>query len=286
MRVRILPAMAAVCVACFPCLAQKTLTGEGVFHAERHHSMTDCREGALQDARINALAAEYGRNVNSGSISVTGTGNKGEEDFFQELATTEVRGEWIADEGEPEYTVTLGPDDLYIVKCKVRGKTRPLSNEAPDFVARVLRNGDSERFEGTDFKSGDLMRLLFKAPADGYMAVYLACADRTVYTLFPYIGCTAGNVKVKGGEEYVLFSPACTAFGEVDEMQLRTDDPIERNHLYVVFSLNEFTRAVDSASEGAAPRSLSFAEFSRWIGKCRSRDPKMGLRTIPLTITN
>lgn len=264
--------------------AQKLLTGVAVFHAENHHSMTDCREGALQMARINALADEYGRTIGSGTISVSGTGKNGEQDFFQELATTEVCGEWIADVGEPKYDISLGPDNLYIVKCTVSGKTRPLSNEAPDFKAEVLRNGDTDKFIDTRFNSGDLMKLIFKAPCDGYVAVYLACADRTVYTLFPYINNSDGPIKIKGGKEYLLFSPTCTDLGEVDEMQLRTDVPMELNHLYIVFSPNEFSRAIDSASDNDAPRSLSFKEFSKWMMSNRSHDPKMGLKTIPITI--
>lgn len=264
--------------------ADKVLTGEATFYAESYHSMNDCKEGALQKARVEALAAEYGRTVNDHTTQVDQTGPRGEESFFQALSTTEVRGEWIADEGEPKYDVSLGNDGLYVVKCTVRGKTRPFSNEAADFTATPLRNGDETRFADTNFKSGDSMRVLFKSPVDGYVAAYLACPDGNVYTLLPYLSANGADVKVKGGKEYVFFSPAHKDLGEPDEMKLVTQDPVERNQLYVLFSPNKFSRVTDTASEGDAPRSLSFKDFSKWISKIRSRDPKMGLVMTPITI--
>jgi len=264
----------------------KVLTGEATFYAESYHSMNDCRDGALQKARVNALAAEYGRTVSDHTTSVDQTSGRGEENFFQALSTTEVRGEWIADVGEPKFDVSLGNDGLYVVKCTVRGKTRPFSNEAVEFKATVLRNGDGARFADTGFKSGDVMRVLFQAPVDGYLAAYLACPDGNVYTLLPYLSSNGADAKVKGGKEYVLFSPVTKDLGEPDEMKLVTSDPVERNQLYVVFSPNPFSRVNDTASEGNAPRSLSFKEFSSWIAKARSRDPKMGMVMTPITITN
>lgn len=265
--------------------ADKVLTGEGVFYAESYHSMNDCKEGSLQKARVNALAAEYGRTVGEHTTSVEQTGVRGEESFFQALSTTEVRGEWIADEREPEYDITLGNDGLYVVRCTVQGRTRPLSNEAAEFRATVLRNGDEARFADTNFKSGDTMRVLFKAPVDGYVAVYLACPDGNVYTLLPYLDGNGADVHVKGGKEYVFFSPAVRDLGEPDEMQLLTEDPVERNRLYVVFSPNVFSRVTDTAGADYSPRSLSFNDFNKWISRCRSRDPKMGLVMTPITIT-
>lgn len=266
--------------------ADKVLTGEGTFYAESYHSMNDCREGALQKARVEALAAEYGRTVNDHTTSVDQTGKHGEESFFQALSTTEVRGEWIADENEPQFDVSLGNDGLYVVKCTVRGRTRPLSNEAVDFKAMVLRNGDEARFADTGFKSGDVMRVLFQAPVDGYLAAYLACPDGNVYTLLPYLSANGADARVKGGKEYVLFSPVTKDLGVPDEMKLVTSDPVERNQLYVVFSPNPFSRVNDNASSGDAPRSLTFKEFSSWMAKARSRDPKMGMVMTPITITN
>lgn len=280
-------AMAASLLVCtLAARADKVLTGEGVFYAESYHSMNDCKEGALQKARVNALADEYGRTVGDNTFSEEKTGKNGEESFFQALSTTEVRGEWIADEGEPKFDISLGNDGLYVVKCTVRGKTRPLSNEAVEFKATVLRNGNDAAFADTDFRSGDSMRVLFKSPVDGYLAAYLACPDGNVYTLLPYLSANGADVKVKGGKEYVLFSPVTRDLGEPDEMQLHTEDPVERNQLYVVFSPNPFSRITDTASEGNAPRSLSFKDFNKWISKCRSRDPKMGLVMTPLTIRN
>lgn len=212
--------------------------------------------------------------------------DRDESSYFSSMSLTSVKGEWIADTGEPTYEYSLDDDGCYVVKCTVNGTAREISNEAAEFEALVLRNGTTTRHSDTHFRSGDDMYLYFRAPSDGYVACFLADDKENVYSLLPYQETADDDVKVRRGREYVFFDPekADKAHGRVDELVLTTDD-MERNSVYVVFSPKPFARALDNHTADDIPRSLSRDDFARWLAKSRRNDPKMGVRIMNIEIT-
>lgn len=260
--------------------------GEYTFYAEGNQSSNDAKRMALEGAKLQALAKEFGT-VISQSIVQKDTSMDGEESsYFSQLNASEVKGEWIEDIGEPEYEISF-VQDMLVVKCKVCGRARELSNEAVDFTATVLRNGTESRFADTDFRNGDDMFLLFRSPVDGYVAAYLIDETPTAYCLLPYMSNARGQQAVKHNEEYVFFSSAKAVKGEkVDEYTLTCGEGMERNQIYVIFSPKPFTKALDSRIDEALPRQLSYEEFSRWLGSCRKRDSQMGVKVMHIEIKN
>jgi len=269
-------------------LEEKTVSGEYTFYGNGSQSRDECKRLALEGARIEAIRSAFGTVVAQDIVQDDRVDDSGESTYFAALSSTEVKGEWIADEGEPEFSFTLDSDGNMVVKCTVRGRVRELSNESTDFNAVVLRNGNEKRFADNAFRNGDAMKLLLKTPVDGYAAVFLAGTDRTVYSLLPYLSDTTGEVKLRRGREYVFFDleRADPSHGIVDELILTTDDAVEHNRLYVVFSPNRFSRAVDTYTDDLTPRQLSFDDFNRWLAKSRKNDPRMGVKIINLRITN
>ena len=61
----------------------------------------------------------------------------------------------------------------------------------------------------------------------------------------------------------------------VDEYTLTAQKSIEQNIIYIMFSPNEFIKATDASVKDNLPRMLSYSEFMKWKGKCRSRDAEM-----------
>ena len=174
---------------------------------------------------------------------------------------------------------------MLVVTCKVCGKAREITNEAVEFEATVLRNGTEKRFADTRFRNGDDLFLQFRAPADGFVAVYLVDETPMAYCLLPYLSNTEGQQPVKHGQEYVFFSPKQSKItGEVDEFTLTCENVMERNQLYIIFSPKPFTKALDDRVSEALPRQLAYEDFSRWLGKSRKNDPKMGLKVVHLEI--
>lgn len=267
-------------------LKEADVKGEYTFYGDGSHSRDECKRMALEGARLEALRAEFGTTVTQDIVQHDLVNDGGESTYFSALSSTEVKGEWIADTDEPKYSFSVDDEGNLVVKCTVRGRAREISNETVDFHTLALRNGNEERFADTSYKNGDELKLLLKAPVDGYAAVYLIGEDRKAYALLPYLNDPVGEVKLKRGKEYVFFDieKADSSHGPVDVLIMTTDAPREYNRLYVVFSPNRFSRAVDTYTDEVTPRALSFEEFNRWIAKCRKVDPKMGVKIINLEI--
>lgn len=275
-------------MAALPVFGQgtRTISGDYTFYGDRSHSPEACREAALEGARVSALAKEFGTLF----TTVFDTQNKkvGDDEIqnTEYVTRSEVKGEWLADIGEPSYDVSIDNDGNYIVRCRIRGKAKAISNESTDFEADVMRNGTDHRNSTTRFRSGDDMFVSVKTPVDGYLSIYLVGENRDVYSLFPYYTSSNNDIKLRRGREYMLFDPAKSPeeLGQADELVLSSDSDIERNSLYLIFSPNRYSLAVDTESGNYSPRELSYKEFSKWLLKSRQRDPKLGVKVIRLTI--
>ena len=289
MKPRILSAILTLLLLCHTAMAleEKSVTAEYTFYGNGSQSRDECKRMALEGARVEAVRSAFGTVVAQDVVQHDLVDASGESTYFSALSSTEVKGEWIADEGEPKYTFSLDADGNFVVTCRVRGRVREISNQSTDFIASVLRNGNEERFADTSFRNGDAMKLLMKTPVDGYVAVFLAATDHTVYSLLPYLTDTRGEVRLRRGREYVFFDPdrADPAHGVVDELLLTTTESVEHNRLYVVFSPDRFSRAVDTYTDDLTPRHLSFDDFNRWLAKSRKNDPRMGVKIINLRIS-
>lgn len=266
----------------------KTVKGEFTYYGDKTESREDCRRHALEGARISALAKEFGTVVSQDTYQSDLLDARGESTYFSSLSSTAVKGEWIADEGEPEFDYSLDNDGCYIVRCRVVGKAREISNESTDFNASVLRNGTDLKNADTRFRSGDDMYLYLRVPVDGYVAAFLVDEKNSVFSLLPYQNHNGSDVKVRRNRDYVFFDSARAdaSHGTVDELQLTTDAPAERNRLYVVFSPNPFSRAVDNFVGDNIPRMLPYDDFASWLSRCRSNDPKMGVKIMNIDISS
>lgn len=258
--------------------------GEYTYYAEGNQSTNDAKLAALEAAKLQAIASEFGTVITQSNVQKETSVNGEESSYFSQLSASEVKGEWMEDIGEPEYEISF-VQDMLVVKCKVCGRARELSNEAVDFTAMVLRNGTEAKFADANFRNGDDMFLLFRSPADGYVAIYLIDETPNAYCLLPYMDNSKGQQAIKHNEEYVFFSPAKALKGEqADEYTLTCDKEIERNQIYVIFSPKPFTKALDSQADESLPRQLSYENFARWLSTCRKRDPKMGVKVMHIEI--
>lgn len=258
--------------------------GEFTYYAEGNQSANDAKHAALEAAKLQAIANEFGTVITQSNVQKETSTNGEESTYFSSLSASEVKGEWIEDIGEPTYEISF-VQDMLVVKCKVCGRAREISNEAVDFTATILRNGTEAKFADINFHNGDDMFLLFRSPSDGYVAAYLIDETPSAYCLLPYMNNARGQQAVKHNQEYVFFSPAKAPKGEqVDEYTLTCSNEIERNQVYVIFSPKPFTKALDSQVNDGLPRQLNYEDFSRWLSTCRKRDSKMGVKVMHIEI--
>lgn len=261
-----------------------SVKGEATFYDDGTRSRVECKRLALEQARVDALAKKFGTIVSQDILQSDRVSGNREHNDFLSLSSTEVRGEWVADDGEPEYKIEYDNDDNMIVHCTVKGKAKAIDNESAQFNSQVLRNGTDSRNADINFKNGDAMYLDFQGSQDGYMTVFLEDEHRNVYQLLPYTTDEKTRIPVKKGTRYVFFSPSDAQKGEVvDELILTAENNTEYNRVYVLFSPAQFSPPVLNRNPGELPW-MNTDAFTKWLLKTRKNDPKMGVKAMNLII--
>jgi hypothetical protein len=274
------------------CQAQKveTVYGEYTYVVPDNVSKAEARDIAIERAKIQAIADKFGTTVSQNNATVvTNIDGKANVDFSS-IGATDVRGEWIETQGEPEVVNATTPEGRWTITVKIKGKAREIVSAKVDIVAKVLCNGTEAKFENDKFKEGDDLYLLFSSPVKGCVAVYLMDDSQTAYCLLPYRGDSDGMQPVEAGKSYVFFSTeqapdADKAF--VDTYYMTCEKSAENNRLFIIFSPNQFTKANDEATDNTTlvlPRQLAYKDFNAWLAKNRNKDKDMQVIEKVITI--
>lgn len=264
----------------------RKVEGDYTYYAPETVTMEQAKRTALERAMLQALTDEFGTIVSQQNVTrVENRDGRSDIDFLS-IGGSEVKGEWIETIGEPIYNIRY-EGNMLVISCHVKGKAREITSAGIDFQAHVLRNGTDDKFESDQFRTGDDLFLSFQSPVSGYLAVYLVDASEQAYCLLPYRNQTDGIYPIKANQHYLFFNIKEAPVPErpyVDEYVMTCENEAEHNHIYIVFSPNQFAKASDNTTDDRMPRELNNNEFQRWLAKCRKRDKDMNLRMIPITI--
>ncbi len=266
----------------------KTVEGEYTYHAPENVTLEEAKLTALDRAKIQALADEFGTIVSQTNSTHIQNGNGKSDIDFLSIGGSEVKGEWIETTGEPQYHISYD-QGMLVVKVSVKGKAREIVSAQMEIKTKVLRNGTEDKFESDEFHDGDDLYLSFISPVSGYLAVYLVDAEQKAFCLLPYQSQEDGIYKIKSNKRYLFFNRK-EAEKElthlVDEYTMTCSKGTERNTIYIVFSPNAFAKACDNSVSESLPRELDYADFQRWIIKQRKHDQNMITRIFPITLNN
>lgn len=269
----------------------KRVCGDYTYYAEGNETPNQAKQKALEGAKLQALAAEFGTVVSQSTMIQSQSESGKEKNYFSQLSSSEVKGEWLEDLGKPEYKIDY-IDNMLVVNCKICGKARELTNEAAEFEAKILQNGITDQCESTSFRANDNLYVKFKAPKDGYVAIYLVDEEPNAYCLLPYQKSDR-QFFVKGDVENIFFyvpeekkKNDKTNYRLVDEFVITCEGEMEQNIMYILYSPNPFSKALDNKVDENLPRMLSYENFNEWLSRCRKRDPKMGVKVVHLEISS
>lgn len=271
-----------------PLFAQKvrTVEGESVYHAPENVTIEGAKRTALERAKIQALADEFGTIVTQNNNSRVANQDGHSEIDFLSIGGSDVKGEWIETIGEPQYEIDYVGGCL-VVTCRVKGKAREITSAAVDILYKVLCNGTEDKYESDKFKNNDDIYLAFQSPVKGYLAVYLEDADGQVSCLLPYRSQTQGIYQIQANRRYLFFDQESAPIIErsvVDEYIMQTTRSSEFNQLHIIFSPNQFTKASDRQVKETLPRQMSRKDFLLWLAKCRKYDKEMTVKRVDLTV--
>jgi len=278
-----------LCLLCVGASAQRTekVCAQYTYYAPENISLEEAKRIALERAKIQAIADEFGTIVSQSNTTLLSNRNgESSSDFFS-LGGSEVKGEWIETIGRPEYKISY-EQGMLVVKAIVSGRIREIVSAQIDLKAKVLCNGTDLKFARTDFKSGDDLYLYFQSPVNGHLAVYLLDeAGQMVYCLLPYKSMQEAVTPIEKDKPYIFFSAkhAGDKGHLVDEYTMTCNGSVERNTIYVVFSTNEFAKANSNHVDELLPQELSFEDFQKWLVKGRNRDKEMNVVKESIVIT-
>ena len=275
----------------------ETVTVEDDYVIAPNETQQAARLNAISHAQNKAIADKFGTMISSSTHMTTGQiGEKSADEIFN-YNIADVNGEWIEtihEEAVPVYDTKTG---LSLYHVKLKGKIREIIQNPIDVKWSVMANGTDpvrNALRANTFLVGDYMYLYFQSPVDGYLAVYLEDSegDKITQCLLPYRGINEGAMKIEAEKPYIFFSkeeaqPEVRQF--VARLKMDSLNDIDYNHLYVIFSPNQFSKVLDEDSTDSKasllggqgekihlmPRQTTGEKFHKWLAKARVRDKEM-----------
>lgn len=272
----------------------KKLKGEETSLIRNNETIDDAKKRVLNTAILKAMAEEFGTLIMQSDGTLVINKNGASEIDYSSVSSSLIGGELINIVDEPEYTITYPNNELWCsVKVTFRARERVIKNT--EIKAKIYRKGENDKssnigVESSEFISGEQLVMTFRASADGYLTIYLGDDDE-VFCLLPYRGDDDGKFFVKQGEEYILFSRHKEHSENqkeskkiIEEYIMTSNRSVSQNVIHVLFSPNEFSKALDKKEGDMLPNSLSLKEFQTWIGKRRTEDVQLHYKTEHITI--
>lgn len=268
---------------------KKTVSGEYRYLVPGYMSLDEARLAAIEEAKVDALAKEFGTIVSQTNLTLMEEENHRSNNSFYSQGQCDVKGEWLKDE-EIEVKDEIADGQHWMI-AKVKGVAREIKFAKVNFETHLLRNGKGDEYETENYRDGDTFYISFCSPAKGYLAVYLLDAERNATPLVP-----EGDedlFAVKRGERYLFVDD------DTRHLILTTDRLQELNQVYIIFSPNKFYPENMIASEEdsnlEAYRTKEFSnvyrlpyvpvkKFQKWISKLRNKDPEVQVVTKFITI--
>lgn len=264
------------------CYSQRTskVSATYTYYAPETMSVEEAKRVALDRAKIQAIADEFGTVVSQSTTTVISNKNGESDTQVFSLGGSDVKGEWIETIGAPEFRLMFDSHFL-VVTCTVKGKARQCTQSKLDFTATLLRNGHSLKYQSDEFSHGDDMYLHFISAYSGYLVAYwIDMSSNMAYRILPYRSDDSSLLRIKRDKEYVFFSS--DEGPEVDEYNLTCGTNIEYNELSVFFSENPFV-IPPAISDSSGLYGIPLDKYEKW--KLRLiRDGKIKVKSYNITI--
>lgn len=253
-----------------------------------NESPEQAEQTALQLAKQKALEEHFGLDV----VGITSTMQRNRQEGQQvssssdifTMRETSVRGEWLETTSQKILDKSFR-NGFWHVKVYLAGHARNHSTDKPEIQYAFVNNAHDRQNRDQYFDGDDLL-LRFSSPVSGALCVYLVDAEQNAYCLLPEQSSTIGYQPVEANYNHLFF------YNELyknSDIKLNTQLSSEHNALYVIFSPNTFTKAIDQKSgknwrEEQLPRQLSYEDFMKWLSKNQTRDENMVVRCEVITI--
>ncbi|MDE6368207.1 MAG: DUF4384 domain-containing protein, partial [Muribaculaceae bacterium] len=256
--------------------AQKTVSVHGtatyVLSENDNVTIKDAKVKAIEMAKVEALKEQFGMLVVSDVINSDRVVNDEFSSFYISDTSSSVKGEWVADEREPQVTIECINGDIFFT-AEVWFKAREITRVLTDIKWQVLKDKDGQKVESTQFNNGERFFVKFRSPSDGYVAIYLITDDKETACLLPYRKDNTGRYQIKGGKDYTFFDK--TTDPAASYYKLSTNLLDEKNRLVIIYSPKPFTKCTDIGGDARHPSAVDSKDFHKWLLKNQRADNEM-----------
>lgn len=271
---------------------ERHVHGTATLKIGRNSDMTlyEAEQRCIAEAKTEAMRAEFGELITSEIISSDEVYNGVAASSFAEYTIANVAAKWLEDLQEPVITADY-TDGALCFTAEVWGVAAEIKNTPAEVEYHVFNGGQkgskAARVETAEFNHADALQLTFKAPANGYLCVYIRSkTDDMVFCLAPYGNSGDGRVEVKGGERLYLFDEKRGYGPYAQVMEMKTDKEIEYDELFLIYSPHPFIKCPDRQLGEDEMRVCSMKGFSKWLVDLMRNDKELSIQKSILTIRN
>lgn len=263
-----------------------------------HITRLQYEQQTLEAAKNNAIDKAFGSSVTSNyerfsSVEMQGRSVAAQTEVRSNYLNSYPNGEWIKDISQHCKEEKDG-NGKWWMNCSVTGMARELKAAEVKFVAKTL-DGENSQMDGSEqFISGESGYLYFKCTDPGYLLVFYDDM-KFVQRCIPYNSMPEKSLKVDSNKEYIFFSQDKANYLEdphmVDEIEFYTDDKLEYNQFYVLYSPRPFRGYfLDDPKEYedgySSFHSMSRESFQSWLQKNRIRNEDIQVQIIGITVSS
>ena len=258
-------------------MAQRTalVSGTYVYEVSDNDNITlkDAKHKCIELAKAKAIKEEFGEMITSDAIdSNVETNGEATSSYFWENTVAMARGDWLRDTQDPEINVEYINGKL-VFTAKVWGEAREVVQAKTELEYVIQKDNAGKKVATTQYNSGERIYMKFRAPADGYLAIYLIVGDDEANCLLPYPKDSDGKFPISGGKDYNLFDK------ELDQAatnyRLTTNRSLEDNQLVIIYSPNPFVKCNDVSRDPRHPNVINTHDFQKWLLRIQRQDRDM-----------
>ena len=273
------------------------VSGEYVLELSDESNLTlkEAKRRCIELAKAKAIKNEFGEMLTSDVIeSNTEADGRSAGSYFWENTVAQAKGDWLGDLRQPEVNVDY-MDGKLMFTAKVYGLAREVVQSRTELQWELLRTGSSDgpkektvsfgrsdtkcyytRFNGgetPEFTNRERVFLKFRAPANGFVVVYLIEGDDETSCLLPYRNSPFGRMEVIGGRDYLFFDKRQDP--QAPTYYLQTQRPSEDNQFVIIYSPHPFNKCNDVSNDPLHPNSLNTHDFQKWLLSNQRHDREM-----------
>lgn len=213
--------------------------GVAIVYVSGDMTLNEAEKLAEAEARRNALAEKYGTNVGSVTHDFRYSDNDSMHVRFQKYDATEVRGRWLRD--AKKSLIVRGFDEKterMWVKAEVWGLAKVAKNDEVEFDVGLLAGGSTNNPPTTTFTEGDRLRISFRSPKAGFLAIYILDKVGQKAELLVPNGddCNGSPLSVMANVSYLFLDKE-----EEETLMFCSQPQVEYNTFYVLYSPETFS---------------------------------------------